>query len=103
MYVEILAAVCAAVVASDVYDVSMTQKGLKAGVAVEGFTWLVGSKPSALALYLRDTLCEALSIAPTVFCHLAGADPAAYGLLIAPGVYAVKHVLGGLAWKKLLK
>ena len=101
MYFYILASVLATLVGTDVYDVVMTEKGLKAGVAVESFTWLVGSKPTAVALYLRDSLCMAMAAAPSIIAYAMGSTAAAYGMLAAPAVYAVKHVLGGLAWRKL--
>ena len=91
-------------VAGDVYDVIMTEKGLKAGVAVEGDTWLIGStKPSALALYLRDSLVLALCVAPTALCATVFHNlPLAYGALAGPVAYGAKHVLGGLQWRTLL-
>ena len=91
-------------VAGDVYDVIMTEKGLKAGVAVEGDTWLISSdKPSALALYLRDSIVLAFCVAPTALCATVFHNiPLAYGALISPVVYGVKHVQGGLQWRTLL-
>ena len=49
--IALAAAVCEACGA---YDVAKTEQGLKKGVAAEAFTFLVGTKPSAIALYLRD-------------------------------------------------
>ena len=103
MYFLALAAVLAAMEAANIYDVIMTEKGLKAGVAVEGNTWLVGSKPSATALYLRDSLVNLLATAPSLVSLVLGSTPAAYGFLICPAISGIKHVLGGLAWNKLLK
>ncbi len=102
MYFYILTAILAALAGTTVYDVLMTEKGLKAGVAVEGNTWLVGSKPTAITLYLRDSLTAVLATAPSIVTYAMGSTAGAYGLLIMPVVYAVKHVLGGRQWAKLL-
>lgn len=105
MIVELSIAVALAVaVAGDIYDVTMTEKGLQAKVAVEGNTFLVGDKPSARALFLRDGVILALCMVPTLlsFYKLHNA-PIGYGSLVVPGYYGVDHMLGGLAWRKLLK
>jgi hypothetical protein len=88
-------------VACDIYDVTMTEKGIKAEVGVEANDWLVGSKPSAVALYLRDCVIISLTATPAAVAF-AYHDSIGYGLLAAPVVAGVKHILGGLAWKKLL-
>jgi len=100
----IILAVCVALAeAADVYDVTETVKGLAKGVAVEGFTWLVGSdKPSVTALYLRDGLVIVLATLPAVFCLVFHSQPFFYAALSGPIVAAVKHVLGGRAWAKLI-
>lgn len=100
----VLLAICAAFcVACGIYDVSMTEKGLKAGVAVEGDTWLVGKTPSTLALYLRDSLVLVLCAAPSIAFYLAHNTPLAWGAAIGPVPYGIHHIQGGLAWAKLLK
>jgi hypothetical protein len=53
-------------VATDIYDVNETEKGLKAGVATEGFTWLVGSKPSTRDLYGQQALVNGIIVSPSV-------------------------------------
>jgi hypothetical protein len=89
--------------ACGIYDATMTEKGLKAGVAVEGFDWLVGKKPSAVALYLRDNLLLGLCSLPAILCATVFHNvPLAYGACISPVLYGIKHIQGGLAWKKLL-
>lgn len=98
----LFAAFAAAAFAADVYDVTQTEKGLKAGIAVESFTWLVGTKPTAKALYLRDALLIAITLFFPVLFHFKGNAPLAYGALISPAVAAIKHVLGGRAWANLL-
>ena len=86
----------------DVYDVTYTTIGLKKGLAVESNTWLIGSKPSTKALYLRDGLVLALCMLPTTVCAAVFHNiPVAYGGLTAPIVYGIKHYMGGRAWKKL--
>lgn len=103
MYILFLTLALIIAVAGDVYDVIMTEKGLKAGVAVEGNDFLVDSKPSALALYLRDSVILAFCLVPTVLSAAFGNMPVAYGSLIAPVVYGIQHILGGLQWRALLK
>jgi hypothetical protein len=87
----------------DVYDVTETVKGLKAGVAVEGNTFLLPSdKPTATQLYLRDGLVIMLAALPAVLCLVLHSQPLFYAALSGPVVAAVKHVLGGRAWAKLI-
>jgi len=102
MFYLIFAAVVVAMEICDYFDISETVKGIAKGVAVEGNTWLVGPKPSAKALWLRDTLVNALACAPALVAWFLGVHPAAYGFLVAPVISGIKHVQGYLAWKKLL-
>lgn len=101
MFFVVFCIALAAVVLSNIYDVVLTERGIKAGVAVEGFTWLVGQKPTAVALYLRDSIFNALFAAlPLVFYKV---NPAvAYGSITGLVVITIKHVLGGRAWANLL-
>src|SRR5271157_6061830 len=102
LYPLLLGIALAVAVLGDLYDVTMTEKGIKSGVAVEANDWLVGQKPSALALYLRDSLVLALCVTPTALCATVFHNlPLAYGALVSPVVYGVVHLFGGLAWKKL--
>ena len=102
VYEIALAAALTVAAAGDIYDVTLTSIGLKKGLAVEGNTFLIGSKPSTLALYLRDALVLAMCTAPSVVFYAAAHNiHLALGALSAPVVYGVKHLLGGLAWKKL--
>ena len=91
----------------DIYDVRMTEKGIKAGVAIEGNTFLLGTdKPTALAEYLRDTVELLIAVGPAiVFLALRKPElkPLFYGALAGPVALGGKHILGGLAWKKLLE
>jgi hypothetical protein len=98
-----LAVAVAFYVGCDLYDVILTEKGIRAGVAVEGNTFLVGSKPSAVALYLRDILVAGIATVPCVLALSFHNLPIFWGCLVAPVVAGVKHILGGLAWAKLLK
>lgn len=87
-----------------VYDTVMSEKGIKAGLAVEkNFTWLYGTdKPSALQYYAVNIpiifLASALSIIglfthnPTLF----------YAGLAGPIVAGAKHIVGGREWAALL-
>ena len=103
MFYAVYAAALAAALAGNAYDIYMTEKGIKAGVGVEGNDWIVGDKPSALALYLRDGLVNLPFIALPLVSHVLGNDPLAYGTLAGLAVIAIKHVMGGRAWVKLLK
>jgi hypothetical protein len=87
---------------ANVYDVRETERGLKAGVAVEGNTWLVGTHPSARALYGRDLLVLGLASTPSIIFHLLHKRPLFYGGLAGPIVYGVEHIQGGNSWKRLL-
>src|ERR1700688_1373693 len=87
--IAISAAICEACGA---YDVTKTEQGLKKGVAVEAFTFLVGSKPRAVALYLRDQLLLAGCVAPAIILALLHNVPLAYGCSIGPLVYGLKHI-----------
>jgi hypothetical protein len=80
--------------AATTYDIYQTRKGIVAGVAVEGFTFLVGPRPSTLALILRDGGIG-LGLAAFGFLYL----PLSAGMMLG---YAARHIQGGLAWKKLL-
>lgn len=98
----LFAAATAVGILGDVYDVTYTTIGLKKGLAVEGNTWLIGNKPSEKALYLRDGLVLAFCMLPTILGATVFHNvPVAYGGLVSPVIYGVKHYMGGLAWKKL--
>lgn len=103
MLLPILFAAATAVgIAGDVYDVTLTSRGLKKGLAEESNEWLIGTKPSTKALYLRDGLVLAFCLLPTLLCATVFHNiPLAYGGLVSPIIYGIRHVQGGLAWKKL--
>ena len=91
-------------IVADHYDISETEKGIKAGVAVEGNTWLIGTdKPTAGQLYKRDLLVIGLSATPSVLAHIFRAPALFYGGLSMPVVLGVKHISGGNQWKRLLQ
>ncbi len=105
MFFILFAIAVALAVAADLYDVILTEKGLKAGVAVEGNSFLLGetnTKPTALQLYRRDAIVIAMASAPALAVYLMGAPDVAYGFLAGPVVAAIKHIQGGRAWAKLL-
>jgi hypothetical protein len=89
-------------VATDIYDVSETEKGLKAGVANESFTWLVGSKPSVRALYAQQALVTGIIVSPSVIGYLCRKPELFYGFLSVPVVMGFKHIRAGNQWKALL-
>lgn len=94
----ILAAVTTVSVVADLLDVITTEKCIAKG-AVETNTFLVGTKPTAEALYLRDSLVYALCVAPSIVSLILGNTPLAYGTLVGPAVFAAKHFLGYRAGK----
>ena len=49
---------------AQLFDDIESERGIKAGVAIEAFTWLIGSKPSFRAYFLRDSLLLAAVTAP---------------------------------------
>ena len=98
--IALAAAVCEACGA---YDVVKTEQGLKKGVAVEAFTFLVGPKPSAVALYLRDQILLAGCAAPAIILALMHNTPLAYGACVGLLAYGLKHIQGGLKWAFLIK
>jgi len=85
------------------FDDIESERGIKAGVAIEGFQWLIGPKPSFRAYFLRDLLILALVTAPSLIFHFVHNSPLALAALAAPVVYGVKHILGGRAWLAFLK
>jgi hypothetical protein len=89
--------------AGQIYDMILTERGLKAGVAIEANDWLVGKHPTAKALYLRDVTILTISTLPSVLALVFGSAPLALGFSVVPIVFGVKHILGGLAWARLLK
>lgn len=88
--------------ASEAYDTYMTEKGLKAGVAIEGNSWLVGQKPSALALTLRDATIILLTGVPSAIALYYG-SVFYYSGLVVPVVRGVQHIIGGREWAALLR
>ena len=84
-----------------VFDDIMTLRGISKGLAVEGFTFLISSKPTALQIYLRDGLLMVACTVPSLTACFLGDDAAALGCLVAPVVYGIKHIQGGLEWRKL--
>jgi hypothetical protein len=103
MFLAIAAAAAFAFgIAGDVYDIDQTLKVVDRGLALETNTWLVGSKPSHKALYLRDSAILAIVAAPFVVAVVGGATAVAAGLLAAPVVLGVKHIHGGLVNKGVL-
>ena len=76
---------------ADVFDVIESEKAYAKGY-IESFDWLVGLKPTAIALYLRDGMLIAFASAPALVFFLLHNVPLAYGalpvrLLPAPGTF----------------
>jgi hypothetical protein len=84
------------------FDDIESERGIKAGIAIEDFQWLIGPKPSFRAYFLRDSLLLALVITPSLVLHFVHNEPIALAALVGPVVYGIKHILGGRAWLPLL-
>jgi len=89
--------------AADRYDVHETVRGLRAGVAIEGNTWLIGSHPSAAALYRRDALEIGFSATPALLTWFRRKHLAHYSLCSGPVGIGIGHIQGGNQWKRLLQ
>lgn len=98
-----LAGVVAFSLATEVYDIRETEKGLKAGVAQEGYTFLVGSHPSAHALYTRDTITLGLLTIPSLLGYFYRKPVLYYSMLSIPAAQGIDHIQGGNQWKDLLQ
>jgi hypothetical protein len=85
---------------ADIFDVVESEKAYAKGY-VESFDWLVGSKPTAIALYLRDGMLIAFASAPALILFLLHSTPVAYGALAGPIAAGARHIQGGLGAKKL--
>ena len=95
-YPEFLFGSIAVAIAGDIYDVVTSEKCFAKG-AVETNTFLIGEnqKPSAEKLYLRDLVVLSFCLAPTLLCATVFHNrPLAYGALISPVLFGVKHYLG---------
>jgi hypothetical protein len=102
MYVLLLVALAFAVLC-DVYDVTETEKGIKAGLGVEANTFWVGTdKPSATALYLRDGAIIALSALIPILALIFHTTPLFLAGLGGPIVAGILHLKGGRQWAALL-
>ena len=88
---------------AQLFDDIESERGIKAGVAIEAFTWIIGSKPSFLAYFLRDSLLLAAVTAPSLVLHFVHNAPLALAALVAPAIYGVKHIQGGRQWLALKK
>jgi len=86
-----------------VYDTIMSEKGIKAGVAVEAnLTWLYGTnKPTTLDYYLVNIPIVFVVAVPSIVGYLTGNSALYYAGLAAPLMLSIKHIQGGLEWRAL--
>jgi hypothetical protein len=97
-----LAGALAFAIGCTVYDVTMSEKGLKAGVAVEAnYTWLYGTKPTALQYYAVFIPIVLATAGVSVAGHYLGNIGLFYGGLAAPIAVGIQHIVGGLEWRAL--
>ena len=103
LFIPLLAASLVIAVTGDILDVITSEKCFAKG-AVETNTFLIGDnqKPSAVKLYLRDSVVLALCVLPSALCATVFHNiPLAYAGLVAPTIVGIKHFLGyrsGLAF-----
>jgi hypothetical protein len=87
----------------DVYDTTISEKGIKSGVAVEAnYTWLYGTdKPSLFQYYIVNLPIVFLTAVPAVVLYFLHNPGLFYGALAGPIAIGAKHIQGGLEWRKL--
>lgn len=100
IYLPLILAVAFAYVC-DILDIRATVLGIKKGLAVEQFTLFVGQRPSALALFLRDSLFILAVTGVAVLISLVNV-PLYYGSLAGPVVLGIRHLGGARKWNNLL-
>lgn len=88
--------------ACSTYDNIMTQKGLRAGVGIEANSWLVGTKPTAAKLYIRDAVLFGLLFLPSMWGLAIGVSALFYPFLFPPFLLCLKHIQGGRQWRWML-
>jgi hypothetical protein len=100
----ILAAVVGFEIAADAYDIHETEKGIKAGVAFEGNTFLIpdNGRPTASQLWRRDTFELGMAVTPSILGYVFRKSGLFYGGLAIPAVLGGKHISGGKQWADLL-
>ena len=101
LYVVVIVSFALAVL-FDLYDITMTVQGIKAGVAVEGNTFLVGTKPGFVRLLVRDMLIPILPIGLLGLIFGYGNGYACPVFFVPLFLLALKHYHGGRQWVTLL-
>lgn len=84
------------------FDIIMTNRGLRANLAVEGNGWIVklfGNKPSLLQLCLYEVGKVGMICAPTLGWNNPALVGGSIGGLLAVGGL---HIIGALKWRLLL-
>ena len=88
--------------AAAIYDARKTEQGLKAGVAVEANTWLVGTHPTFGRLEAKDFLQLGIATSPSVLAYMFHHEGLFLAGLVGPTVLGVKHIQAGRQWQALL-
>src|ERR1700687_2788392 len=89
-------------VGSEIYDTTMTSRGLKTTGYVEKNSWLIGTKPSTADLYLRDgTLMMVIGL-PAVLALAFNYPSLGIGFSIGPIARGIQHIKGGREWAAIL-
>jgi hypothetical protein len=99
----LLAVAVAFAIGCDVYDTTMSEKGIKAGLAVEAnYTWIYGTNKPTTLQYYAVNIPIVLATAAVSLLGIHFHNPAVfYAGLAAPIAAGAKHIQGGLQWRKL--
>jgi hypothetical protein len=88
-----------------VYDVTLTERGLRAKLAEEGntlMTSLFGPTPATVDYYLVEVLIWSLLSVPAIFGFIIPWSPGLFWSMGGYISYGIKHVIGGREWAALL-
>jgi hypothetical protein len=87
------------------YDANMTEKGLQAGVAIEGNTWLLpNDHPTKGQLWRQSAVTTGMSVTPSLAAYEFRVPVQwFYAGLAGPVGLGLSHLRGGHAWARLLK
>jgi hypothetical protein len=98
-----LAGALAFAIGCDVYDTTMSEKGIKAGLSTEAnLTWLYGTNKPTTLQYYAVNIPIVLATAAVSLLGIHFHNPAVfYAGLAAPIAAGAKHIQGGLQWRKL--
>lgn len=110
MLLVVLFILAALSVAAGIYDAIFTEQGIKKQVGVENNNLIklfFGDKPSAIDLYLYNSIVTALYVGISTVAFLKGSGNIPYigigGGIAGLIVNVLKHIQGGLLWRYLIR